>query len=143
MNVVILTGLPGSGKSTVCKDWFPTYTRINQDALGNRQACIDEMRKQLDAGNSVVIDRVNVTKQQREIWIDVAKGYPVKSITSVVLAVPEEECIARIHVRKDHETITEDMPLEKKKSIVYNFHQMYEMPTLSEGFNTVIIHRNE
>jgi bifunctional polynucleotide phosphatase/kinase len=143
MNVVILTGLPGAGKSTVCKDWFPNYVRINQDTLGNRQACIDEMRKQLDQGHDVVIDRVNHTKQQRSFWIDVAKGYPVKTITSVVLAVPEEECIARIHARRDHETISEDMPLEKKKSIVYKFHHEFEMPTLSEGFNTVIIHRNE
>lgn len=142
MKVVILTGLPGSGKSTVCNGWFPTYVRINQDTLGNRQACIDEMRKQLEAGQSIVVDRVNHTAQQRSFWIDIAKGYPVETITSVVLAVPEEECIARIHVRKDHETISEDMPLEKKRAIVYKFHKDFEMPSLSEGFNTVIIHRN-
>lgn len=142
MRVIILTGLPGSGKSTVCKNWFPHYTRINQDTLGNRQACIDLMTKELDAGKNVIVDRVNHTPQQRKFWIDLALQHGADSVTALVLQAAPDECVARIHARKDHETITEDMPLDKKREIVYKFGKDWVLPGLDEGFNTIIIHRN-
>jgi len=142
MRVIILTGLPGAGKSTVCKNWYPNYVRINQDNLGSRDACIKEMIQCLEQNQNVIVDRVNHTTKQRKFWIDLALQHGAESVTSVVLQVPEEECVARIHNRKDHETIKEDMPLEQKKSIVYKFNKDFEMPSLSEGFSTIIIHRN-
>lgn len=142
MRCVILTGLPGAGKSTVCKSWFPTYLRINQDQLGNRAACIAVAREAFEANKNVIIDRVNHSKQQRAIWLDLALGYGAESITSVFLDVPADECVARIDARKSHETITEDLSIERKRLIVYNFHKELEIPALSEGFSTIIIHRN-
>ena len=39
-DVVILVGLMGSGKSTLCKQGiFPDFKRINQDQLGSRKKC--------------------------------------------------------------------------------------------------------
>jgi predicted kinase len=142
MKAIILVGLPGSGKSSVCHNWFPGYVRINQDTLGNRQACIDEMVRLLSEKKDVIIDRVNSTKQQRKFWVDIALQMGVESLTAVVLDVPTEECIARIHNRKNHPTIAEMMPLEKKRQIVYNFDKSFELPSISEGFSTVIIHKN-
>lgn len=142
MRVIILTGLPGCGKSTVATQWFPNYTRINQDELGDRQACIESMRNALERNFDVIVDRTNVTRDQRKHWIDLALGYGAESLTSIFLDVPEEECIARIDLRKDHPTIKEDMPLEKKKSIVYSFNRTLQIPSLTEGFKTIIIHSN-
>lgn len=142
MNVIILVGLPGSGKSTVAAKYFPNYTRISQDVLGTRGKCLEFMANQLAQNDDVIVDRANINKEQRKFWINLALGFGAKNVTCIYLDVPEEECIARIHVRKGHETIAEEMPLEKKRSIVYNFNKSFELPTLSEGFSTVVITRN-
>lgn len=142
MNVIILVGLPGSGKSTVATKHFPNYVRVNQDILGTRESCLDVARFNLEQNKDIIIDRANINKEQRKYWVNLALGFGAKNVTCIYLDVPEEECIARIHVRKNHETIAEEMPLEKKRSIVYNFNKSFEMPTLSEGFSTVVITRN-
>ena len=56
--VLLLVGLPGSGKSTIAsklreKGWWV----VCQDHLGSKEACVREMRRALDRGKSVVIDR--------------------------------------------------------------------------------------
>jgi predicted kinase len=142
MKVIIMCGLPGSGKSTLSKNWFPNYFRISQDELGSRNKCIDVMRYALDSKTDVLVDRVNNTKSQRKFWLDLALQAGATAITCVYIQVPEEECIARIHERKGHETISSEMSLDKKREIVYNFNKNFEMPTLDEGFSSILITRN-
>jgi predicted kinase len=142
LKVIVMTGLPGSGKSTYFqKEMYPEFERISQDVLGSRDKCISEASLLLDSGHNVVIDRVNHTKKQRSFWIDLAQKHGA-SLMSLFLVVAPEECIARIHSRKNHETIKEDMSLEKKRLIVYNFHKELEPPSLDEGFVTIIQTRN-
>lgn len=142
MNVIVLVGLPGSGKSTVAKKYFPNYVRISQDLAGNREACIMDMKAAIKRDYDIIIDRTNINRAQRKYWIDLALGAGAKNLTCIYLDVGEEECIARINIRKGHETIKEDMPLEKKRAIVYNFNKSFERPELKEGFSTVIYTRN-
>jgi aprataxin len=62
--VLILVGAPGSGKSTFCEA-LPknAWTAINQDTIGNggkkgnRKQCLAAMRRALDDGKHVAIDR--------------------------------------------------------------------------------------
>lgn len=142
MKVVILIGFPGSGKSTICENQFSKYYRINQDLLGSREACLNEMRLALSQGKDVIIDRTNITRQQRAYFIDVALQYGVEAVIGIQLVVSEEECVARILERTNHPTITREMPLEKKRAIVYNFSRSFEPPTLDEGFSGIVITRN-
>ena len=140
--MLILVGLPGSGKSTTAKHWYPDFVRVNQDMLGSREACIKEVKECLEQGFDVIIDRCNLTKKQRSHWVNLGLQYGVEYINCIVLDVNAEECVARIHARKDHETITPDMLFEKKHLIVYNFLKDYEQPELAEGFNSILITRN-
>lgn len=141
MKVVILCGLPGSGKSTF-RNKYPGYEYINQDELGNRRKCIGIFKTYLKANKNVIIDRTNINKMQRKIWIDLAKEFGVKEINCVFLKVDPEECIKRIHERKNHPTIKELESLDKKKEIVYNFVKSFEMPEIEEGFDKILIIRN-
>ena len=63
--VLLLVGVPGSGKSTFCKgleqqSCLP-WVRVNQDSIkkgkGTRDACIKLARKSLQEGKWVVVDR--------------------------------------------------------------------------------------
>lgn len=58
-HLLVLVGVPGSGKSTVAErlrkegDWAV----VSQDVLGDRRACESATAKFLRAGRNVVIDR--------------------------------------------------------------------------------------
>lgn len=136
--VIVLVGLPGSGKSTLAFKDYNAYVRVSQDVLGNRQKCIDECHRALASGESVVIDRTNIDRSQRSHWINLASYYGVKA-KAVYLEADIDECVSRIHLRKGHETIKENMSLDEKRRIVSMFYKSFEMPSLSEGFEEIII----
>ncbi len=142
MKVVILIGLPGSGKSTFAKKFFPGYAYINQDTLGDRAACLKAMTDALEKKQDIVVDRCNVNKSQRKYWIDLALGYSVDDLIAVSLDVHEEECIARVNSRREHPNMNFEMPLSKVREIVYNFNKSFEQPTHDEGFNVLMSVRN-
>ena len=135
-----MVGVPGSGKSTLCEKQFSSYTRVSQDELGNRDACIKKCHELMEKKVDIIIDRTNINKKQRKYWIDLGLHYGYE-INCVVLIINEEEAIARIHNRNNHPTITKEMSLEKKKFIVYNFGREYEAPVLDEGFNSILFTR--
>jgi len=138
MNVIILVGLPGSGKTKICNE-FPNYMRISQDILGSREECERIMNWYLTDGKNVIIDRTNINKKQRAYFIKIAKKHKVQNIVAIYLDENKDKCVTRVHFRKGHETIKENLSLDEKKKIVYNFYKSFEMPSLDEGFKSIII----
>ena len=144
MKVLILCGVPGSGKTTFAKEKYSNYYRISQDDLGSKEKCKEEFLKAIHGYKNVLVDRCNHNSDQRRYWINIALQSGVESIDAIYLVVPEEEAIARIIARKEHLTINEKLSLEKKKSIVYFFNKELteDPPKLEEGFKTVTWIRN-
>jgi predicted kinase len=73
--VLILVGLPGSGKSHFAsrlEEKSARFVRINQDVLGDRPACEKLARSVLADGKIAVIDRCNFDVNQRKKWIQIA-----------------------------------------------------------------------
>lgn len=137
MKLIILVGLPGSGKSTLAEK-YEDYIIVNQDLLGDRYACLEEFRRVAAENKNIVIDRCNINKSQRKIWLYEAKELKnVEEINCIVLKTDPETCIKRISQRKGHPTIKEETSLAKIQEIVYNFSKSYEEPELSEGFNNI------
>lgn len=113
--MVILVGLPASGKSTYAKGWLEAHPegayRCNYDDLRlemfepdwkfNRA---DEQRMKKEAirrakdalmvGESVIIDNTNLTPRARETWINIAKGF---GLEAEIYEMPTslEECLHR------------------------------------------------
>ena len=92
--VVLLVGLPGSGKSSLAlgRDFNAEtyrsvdggavdaaaalrarYIRINQDLLGTRARCITAARAVLKSGASVIVDATNLDAGARTEWLAVAR----------------------------------------------------------------------
>lgn len=141
--VTVLVGNVGSGKSTFYEQHFVPEldVRISQDVLGSKEACIEAVKEALKEGKSVVIDRVNFNKKQRKTWVDLAINYNAEA-HAIYLEVPIDVSLERIKNRKGHETISEDMSEEKKLAIIEQFAKMLKLPSLEEGFKSIVMLRN-
>lgn len=138
MKVIILVGFPGSGKSTFSKK-YEKYVIINQDTLGDRHKCLQVFRQAMKDKKSVIIDRCNINKMQRSIWIKEALKFGVEDISAVYLHCHPQTCIERISNRKGHPTIKESSSIEKNTEIVTNFTRTFEIPEISEGFDKILV----
>jgi len=135
--MIVLVGVPGAGKSTYsAKLKSQGFVVINQDTIGNRQKCLIATRLALGEGKSVVIDRTNVSRKQRKIFLDIARVYGVPCHCEV-LQTPINVCLDRVKPRKNHPTMLEEMTDEEKSEIVQFFTTQYETPAYSEGFHAI------
>lgn len=75
MEVVILMGIPGAGKSTFYRQWFfDTHVRINLDMLRTRHRERTLFQACLTCGQDVVIDNTNPTAADRARYIGPTKA---------------------------------------------------------------------
>ncbi|KNE63362.1 hypothetical protein AMAG_08499 [Allomyces macrogynus ATCC 38327] len=118
--LVMLVGLPGSGKSWVAERLAARFTHVSQDLLGDRGACEFEVKTH----PRVVLDRCNSTRADRAAWLALGKRPAVVVHFDVDLDV----CAARIRGRINHPTL---------KSGRRALKQVVELPTLDEGFAAV------
>jgi predicted kinase len=127
MELIMLMGIPASGKSSFYKtNFFNTHMRICLDLFNTR----NKEKKFLDLAFSlhqrVVIDNTNVTKAERKLYIDQARmnrykilGYYLQSKLSVSLERNEH--------RPENEKINKVGVIAKYKSL--------EQPVYAEGFD--------
>lgn len=136
LTVILLVGLPGSGKSSLCKDLI-NYVRVNQDLLGNRNDCINAMKKALSEQKNVVIDRTNISKSQRKYFLDIAKEFKAE-INCIFLDVPVDTCLERLKKREKHETLPNSLGEQKLLDVIIKFNNTLELPDYEEGFTNII-----
>lgn len=130
--VIINVGLPGSGKSHFTKTFIVPqgYEHINQDILKTKAKCMKLYESFLQNKKSVVIDNTNMSKDQRKLYIDVAKKYGIKC-RCMHFTTPKEVCIHNSYYRNYMtDGLTKAIP-----NMVYNMmNKKYEKPELTEGF---------
>lgn len=142
MKVVLLSGIPGSGKTSLVKRSFPDFTWINQDNHnGFKEDTVKEFKQALEEKKNIVVDRCNHTVKQRSLWMNLAKEAGYEEISCIYIKGNPEECIKRVMERQNHPTI-KDLPEEKVTEIVNRFSNEFQVPTLDEGFEFILSAQN-
>ncbi|KAK4527518.1 hypothetical protein GAYE_SCF40G5440 [Galdieria yellowstonensis] len=131
--LLILVGIPGSGKTCFSKKleskgWY----RVCQDELQTRQQCENYAIEYLSQNKPTVVDRCNVTKEQRATWINIGKQANAV-VGCIVFTTPLSICISRVAQREQHPTLQGNDP--KTESVVFRFAQEFCAPTPEEGID--------
>ena len=112
--LVMLVGLPGSGKSYYADSVYDTYNihssdRIREELFGFRDQdhnneVFAELHKRvkqdLKDGKNVVYDATNINKKKRIAFLQELKDIPCKKVCAV-MAVPYELCQTR-NINREH-----------------------------------------
>lgn len=153
--MVLLVGLPGSGKSTFAQALEGAmpykFCRINQDQLKTRANCEVRLKQVLDgkwvpaivdgdastASSSLpslppvlcpIIDRCNFDGPQRSTWYNIAAVHKVH-VDVIVLDRRCRSCIRRIQRRVNHETLQ----ASDAARVVDCVHKQWRLPTSDKG----------
>ncbi len=124
LEVIIMVGLPASGKSTIAKVNYTSYYLISLDEIENHSREIEEalIEENLAKGNSIVIADTNLTHEIRVGHIKIARKYNAY-IVAVYLDIPIEQILKRNRNRE------EPVP----DATIFRMKKELELPTYAEG----------
>lgn len=88
-DLILIRGLPGSGKSTYAKKHFPSHLHIESDQFfmkngkyefdinklkTNHKRCFLKVKKALERGKKVVVSNTFTTKKEIQSYLDLAES---------------------------------------------------------------------
>jgi predicted kinase len=123
--IVVITGIPGSGKSTLVQKRFPKYKRINLDSLQSRSREEIAITEALNNKESIVIDNTNTTRRSRQRYIEFATSFGVP-IKSIYIRCPVAVALKRNESRRGKEQVP--------PHVVKFYNRKLEPPSPDEGF---------
>ena len=128
--LVVLVGIPGSGKSTFYRTYFAaTHGHVSLDVLRRRRTERRVLEELLAAGRPVVVDNTNVRRAEREIYLERARHYGIPA-RCIELAVSLDDALRRNDAREGKARIPRIGVIIKSREL--------EPPTLDEGYARII-----
>ena len=128
--LVLLVGLPGSGKSTFARERLAQHVVVSRDLMpgtsrrDERQLAL--VKEALRAGRSVVVDNVNPRAADRAPLIAAARALGAR-VVGYVLDVEAKECLRRNRTREGKARVPDVAIFVHRKRM--------QPPTLAEGFD--------
>jgi predicted kinase len=127
MEAVIFSGLQATGKTTFYKERFlNTHIRISLDMLRTRQREALFLRACFAARQPFVVDNTNITREQRQAYIEIAKKAGFK-----VVGYYFQSEIKNILRRNQQRTGKAVVP----KGGIFGMKKRLQAPTKDEGFD--------
>ncbi|KAK6499587.1 hypothetical protein TWF481_009952 [Arthrobotrys musiformis] len=143
LELVVLCGRPGSGKSTLTTKYLQPlgYERINQDILKTKDKCIKAAQGHLKEGDSVVIDATNSSKEARAVWKGVADKVKGATFRCIYLTTSEALCYHNDGVRAY--SGVKSLNPENRTSVgsmaFRTFKSKFQEPEIGEGFKDITV----
>lgn len=132
ITLFLFCGTPGSGKTTLSKQMAEQHRaeRISFDERNfmRHTDMIPPILEALTDGKNVVADSVFPQVEHRTAVLNAVKDIPCRKIL-VHIDTPLDECLRRNAHREN--------PLPD--FVVESFHQLFEQPTLDEGWDEIIV----
>ncbi|MHB8567210.1 MAG: AAA family ATPase [Nitrososphaerales archaeon] len=85
--IIVLVGIPASGKTTLARARYKNHTLISLDVLKSRQRENSEILRALESGESIVIDNTNTTRKTRSRYVEYARTFNAR-IRAVFIRCP-------------------------------------------------------
>jgi atypical dual specificity phosphatase len=139
IDLVMLCGLPGSGKSHVAQMMMirdDRWIHISQDETRSRDTCEREIGRP-GKHSKAILDRCNPDRVDRKQWLALAQ-WAHKPIC-VYFDYAPELCLSRAQQRSTHPTLT---PGNRVRTAVQAVQKQMERPRLDEGFTAICIIRS-
>lgn len=128
MEIIVLVGIPGSGKTTLAQNSFSKYHRINLDTLHTRSKEDEEIANSLSSRQDLIIDNTNATKKSRSKYIQSGKRFGV-TVRAIYLKTPVELALQRNASRIGKARVPDNA--------VRFYFKIIQPPSIEEGFDRV------
>jgi len=131
--LIILVGLPGSGKSTYFRAHFAaTHVHVSKDLMPNARRRDDrqelEIASALAAGKSVVVDNTNPSREVRAPLVAIGRRHGAR-IVAIYFETDVRTAIMRNRQREGRARVPDVAIFTTKKKLI--------APSLEEGFDEV------
>jgi predicted kinase len=135
MELVVLIGLPGAGKTTFHRSRYgATHVHVSKDLLGHGARRKDEKQMRLvemtlRSGRSVVVDNTNPRRADRVPLLEAARRFGARTL-AVLVTAPVAECLRRNAAREGRARVP--------AVAIYVAAKKLEPPSREEGFDEVL-----
>lgn len=140
--MIMLMGLPGSGKTTLSSEFLKYYPEniihVNQDDFGKKNA-LSTFMDNIKGNNVIILDRCNLTIQDRKYWMDMYTNSSNNKIIGIYYDLGEDICIDRVKNRENHPTLSG----EGGAKIIHDLVKNIDIPNIKEGFSELLIIKDD
>ena len=135
LELVIFTGLPGSGKSTYYREHYAaTHVHVSKDLMPNVRARDERQWREIEAAlaarRSVVVDNTNPSREARAPLIALGRRFGAK-IVGVFFDVDASVCIVRNRGREGRARVPNVAIFTTRKKL--------QPPALDEGLDELVV----
>ena len=148
--LIMLIGIPGSGKTTYSSDLSKEYNAIvvSTDKVRQTYVGIDEKDvfptvykmcyEELNAGSNVILDATHITPKVRKRSFDALDTFGISyDKVAVYIDTPVEECVRRVEIRNQDPTEL-FLPLD----VIVSYGKNIVPPSSEEGFVEIRVIKN-
>jgi bifunctional polynucleotide phosphatase/kinase len=98
LELILLIGFPGSGKSSFAQKYYSSYEYINQDTEKSKDKIKIKVNNAIKNKKSIIIDNTNIDYTSRKIYIDMIKDTDYK-IKIIIFDIPIKVCQHMMYYR--------------------------------------------
>lgn len=131
--LIINVGIPGSGKSTFTKKYYPGFVYINSDTQTQKEIK-QAIKEAISKDKSIVIDNTNSAIKKRKEFIDIFKN---KSYKIICHHFDTDMDIAKHN--NYYRAFKSNDVIKRVPDVAYNvYNSRFEQPSINEGFDKIV-----